>query len=76
VVVRGAMAGLAGEIAIDIRVAGGPDVIPSSPPLHDASRVANKKITITKLDPCFMIFSLIRTTGFEKKNSKRSALVP
>jgi hypothetical protein len=46
VVVRGAMAGLAGEIAIDVRVAGGGGGV-SSFPLHDTSRVVNKKISTT-----------------------------
>jgi hypothetical protein len=38
------MAGLAGEIAIDVRAAGGGV---SSLTLHDTSRVVNKKISIT-----------------------------
>jgi hypothetical protein len=58
VVVPGAMTGLAGVTAIEVRVIGGPGIIPPPPPEHAASSVANKKISITKLDPCFMIVSL------------------
>jgi hypothetical protein len=57
VFVPGAMTGLAGLTAIEVRVAGGPVEISSPPPLHDASRVANKMITIARPDPFLMICS-------------------
>jgi hypothetical protein len=50
------MAGLAGEIAIDVSVAGGGGV--SSFTLHDTSRVVNKMTTIAKPDHFLMICSL------------------
>ena len=60
VVVRGAMAGLAGVTAIEVRVAGWPGGSPVSSPLvrHAVRKVMNNKMGITKLDSCFMIFSL------------------
>jgi hypothetical protein len=59
VVVPSAMLGSAGVTAIEIRVAGWPGGIPISSPLggHAVRRVMNNKISITKLDSRFMIFS-------------------
>lgn len=54
VVVPGAMLGSVGVTTIDVNVAGGVDI---SFTLQAARRVMNKKISITKLDPFFMIFS-------------------
>jgi hypothetical protein len=52
------MAGLAGEIAIEVSVTGGPPITsPPPPPEHAANRVENKRITIKKPGPCFMIYS-------------------
>lgn len=60
VVVPGAMAGLAGAIAIDVRVGVGPLWITPPPPPHAANRAENKRVTFKKPGPCFIIFSCIR----------------
>jgi hypothetical protein len=54
VVVPGAMLGLAGVTDIDVSVAGGVEM---SFTLQAVRRVMNNKISITKLDSRFMIFS-------------------
>jgi len=57
-VVPGAMAGLAGETAIDVSVAGVPPTIPPPPPEHAESIVASKRIILTDTDFCSMTHSL------------------
>jgi hypothetical protein len=69
VVVPGAMAGLAGEIAIDVRVGGGPPPTtpPPPPPEHAESIDANKKIAAAKLTLCFMALSSFMTMKADLK---------